>query len=359
MTIDRPPLPGHCWPKTANGIHGAKPNFAGGLRLHFPLDADMPSSLNARVRVSRYPAQCTVARGNGRTYQKLSHRAPEGGPSAWGEIDYDDTVFTDEMRSQYRTASITVPVTPSPAGTSPSVTEPPPKAEKVTEDKFPPKDGLEEKKKKDKSDHGEYLGWGASHVNPNGWRPRSQSWNEWSPHNDRKEENESEEEESSQKSDTGHSPPASPKSSPPGPVAVTIPIPGPVFTTKPPKAKAAPDLSPPPEPLPPAPQSAPPTFSKKDTAPLTPASSPQSPVTVTAQAQGPTVSLNTRTLSLLCELQALSHAGPPPPREDRLARQSLAAQLAMSPDLYNRLVFGEDDDATDAAPPPNLPSTSG
>ena len=43
-------------------------------------------------------------------------------------------------------------------------------------------------------------------------------------------------------------------------------------------------------------------------------------------------------------LQRLALTGPPLTREDRLARQSLANRLTLSPQLYNLLVLGEDEE---------------
>ena len=63
-------------------------------------------------------------------------------------------------------------------------------------------------------------------------------------------------------------------------------------------------------------------------------------------------------------LRRLALPGPPLTREDRISRQDLADRLALPPELYNLLVFGESGDTAAAsiadippicARPPALP----
>ena len=116
-------------------------SFTGDLALRSPQDVELPDMLRVNMRASWYPAHCTITwLDGGATFRKLPHRAPEGEPSRWETITYDDTVFTTAHRLLYPEAFFIVPAPtrPSPTETSPPVTEPSVTA-KTQEESFPPR----------------------------------------------------------------------------------------------------------------------------------------------------------------------------------------------------------------------------
>ena len=56
------------------------------------------------------------------------------------------------------------------------------------------------------------------------------------------------------------------------------------------------------------------------------------------------------TSGALAKLHRMAMTGPPTTRDERLARQAISNQLALSAELYNMLVFGETEDPTIASP---------
>ena len=79
-------------------------------------------------------------------------------------------------------------------------------------------------------------------------------------------------------------------------------------------------------------------------------------VTVQTRTQSVEVTRPNETQTMMA-LHRLAFTGAPLTREDRIARQSLANQLTLSPELYNLLVFGEEEEGSHPAAVTDAPPT--
>ena len=305
-------------------------SFTGDLSLRCPLDADLPPLLHVNMRVSWYPAHCAITwLDGGQTFQKLSHRAPEGEPSRWELIAYNDDVFTVDHRNLYPEAFVIVPVPVRPPipETSQTVTEPSGEA-RAQEEKFPPKAVTEEKE----SNHQGHQDWSWNDWHDSNWVYDTEHGN-----NDRWSQTYSD----SSPEPTKTSPPSSPNQTP---IVNDPSVPEPPVVSS-----AEVTISPP-------------STESVPVAEVTADQESQLEMTVKPKSSSHSVLSGSEALEALLELQTMSLTGPPTTRENRLKRQALASTLALKPELYNHLVFGEPvltEDVTAHPVPTTLPSPSG
>ena len=312
-------------------------NLFGDLSLICPAppDTDIPDPISCHARLSWWPAHATFTwLDGGRGFQKLSARPDEDTASEWISVPYDESVFTEEVRARYPGAftepvpvppcpSVTVPVTVTTAPTAKSVTEP----SVTTPQDTPPITVTEAKpaeQENSPSSHGTQSDYNYEWWN-HGWYGHEWSDNqEWTSHdwsgNHGYQYTVTAE---NWKANWADAPPDTPRkptedasrSAPQTELRVTTP---------------------PSSPIPPETQSA-------GTDSVMNSSIRVEQVTVQTRTQSVEVTRPSEAQTMLA-LQRLALVGPPLTREDRLARQSLASRLTLSPELYNLLVFGEDEE---------------
>ena len=314
-------------------------NLFGDLALICPVppDTDLPNPISCHARLSWWPAHATFTwLDGGHGFQKISARPEEDTASEWISVPYDDTVFTAEMRNRYPgafTAPVPVPLRPSePApGTEPSVAtqvDNPPitvTAVKSTEPENSPSSEVTE------SDY-DYAWWnhgwyghdwsGGQEWNNHGWSGDHGEWHtviaaDW-------------------KANWADAPPDTPRKEveEPAPRKQMSPTDPPV---------PSPQLSP----IPSEAQSVTVTTSSPISSEVGTDAVVNTAVRVEQVTMTRTQSVEVTRLSetqTMVSLQRLALAGPPLTREDRLARQTLASRLTLAPEIYNLLVFGEDEE---------------
>ena len=288
-------------------------------------------------------------------FQKLSARPPEDRASEWISVPYDESVFTADVMARYPQAFLTQPI-PAPPRPDPTPTaSPAPNSAPSTVEPKPPIPVMEVKK--EESEHSHSSQGTESDYNGDWWNEWSvHGWNDWS-HNDSQ--------------DTRYQPnDAEPSMTPPqsGPnfpshetswADANPETPRPNVTETPVLSLAQSNS-----------QSPAPTAYASGTTTTDPMSYRLEQVTVHTKTQSVEVRPNdgtalTSTNDML-RLQRLAITGAPLTREDRLARQTLASRLSLSPELYNLLVFGESEDTdpftiesgTESAPLPLAPDPS-
>ena len=306
-------------------------NLEGDLSLACPTsDPDLPTLITARARLSWWPAHATFTwLDGGEGFQKLSARPPEEKRSEWISVEYDDTVFDQDTRDRFPRAFTTpTPCPPKPVETpvqAPSDKSDPPIT--VTEGK-----GKEVERSHSSNDtESDYTndwwnegGWWHDNWTSSHWNaPIDESRNVWSSHEfwadvpletPRRDLN-----------------PPSPKSTQVTDTPKTVPneqLPQSLVTES--------------------------QVTEVETLPVSPVEDP--PTSSSIRVEQVTVSTRTQSIEVtrpnddartMLNLQRLAMTGAPLTREDRMARQTLANRLSLSPELYNLLVFGEMSDDTE------------
>ena len=292
-------------------------NLEGDLSLACPTsDPDLPTLITARARLSWWPAHATVTwLDGGEGFQKLSARPPEEKRSEWISVEYDDTVFDQDTRDRFpRAFTAPTPCPSKPLGTAnqapPNKSDPP-----ITDEGKPGKEV--ERSHSSEDTESEYSNdwwegsWWHGDWYPNTWSQQSQpkptewkfteSWAE-----------------------------------------------APLETPRPMRDETAQfentQVQQPPQPSVTESQAL-----EVDLTPASPVTDP--PGNSSIRVEQVTVSTRTQSIEVtrpsedtdrtMFSLQRLAMTGPPLTREDRLARQTLASRLSLSPELYNLLVFGE------------------
>ena len=299
-------------------------NLEGDLSLMCPTsDPDLPTLITARSRLSWWPVHATVTwLGGGEGFQKLPARPPEEKRIEWISAEYDDAVFDQDTRNRFpRAFTAPTPRPPKPLGTATQA--PPDKSDPPITDKG--KQGKEGERSHSSADtESEYSNdwregsWWHGDWYPQDWSQASQ-WkpNDWNVTESRAD------------------------------VPLETPRPKRDETAPPSFVTDSPDNSPAQQP----PQSsvAESQIAEADFTPTSPFTDP--PGNSSIRVEQVTVSTRTQSIEVarpsedtgrtMLGLQRLAITGPPLTREDRLARQTLANRLALSPELYNLLVFGE------------------
>ena len=341
-------------------------HVSGEMDLEYPLLKTAPDSIDARIRLSWWPPHVTVTWYGMDVYQKVSFRPVTGAPCDWKEIVFDASVFTDKIRTTYHSyfdpqATVTAP--PCPPRSEPNLA--PPSTERPVTAAPPsnPSDTVSQQSDSwtEEWDPEDWNGWSSdckqSPYNddwaPNTWWSRG---GQWKP----------------TEVETEDHVPWQPNE----PLSVTEPVETstarepslvvPAVIIVPPSAveKSATEDT-----VPVSPFNDPPIHETReesqlslplDTEPL--ASSPPREYTVQESRQ----TIHTRSIRSIAgvsvdgsdefmkmmALQQLAMRGPPITRDDRMARQVIANQLHLSPQMYNFLVFGEQD--TDTNLPPSI-----
>ena len=362
-------------------------NIFGDLDVEYPLLKTAPGSIDARIRLSWWPPHVTVTWLGMDVYQKVSFRPATGAPCDWKEVPFRAALFTDAIRATYHryfdlTSTVTAPpcppraepnlATPSnaqpatevpPSSTKPAtevpsssnpppVTEAPPSSPSVTASQWSQNDW--------ESDdwHGWSSDWHASSYNdwqPNTWWSRG---GHWEPSDDEDEKSVTAWE-PNQPLDEPPAPESKPVNEAPptndGPTDVQTPV-----TDSPVTITAFEEA----EPVSATQEMVEHSTLEESTSETrqdleTSVNSPPREYTVLEARQ----TIHTRSIrstagkgidvpdefAKMLTLQQLAMRGAPLSREDRVARQVIANQLHLSPQMYNYLVFGESDTA-DAEP---------
>ena len=327
-------------------------HLSGDMNAEYPLLDSIPRTVNdVRIRLSWWPPHVTATWLGMGVYQKLSFRPVTGAPCDWKEIAYDDSLFTDEIRSTFHryftpNAQDTAPP-PCPSRTDAKLAPPTTGPDTSTP---PPSQPSDTGTQQSDDDEYEWEDWneGTDSWNdrndddwkPNTWWVHGGSWGAWEPPTPAPEITET---------------------SPPGETTITESAP-PVTVSDSAPLPAAPLTPPPTIPqelvtteAPPVEASSPAAFTVRESTQTIHTRS-----VVAAQVAGPLTVEDS--FSQLISLQQLAMSGAPLTREGRLARQTIASSLQLSPQMYNYLVFGEvetDDrglasitDQADSSPPP-------
>ena len=313
-------------------------NLFGDLSLILPTppDTDIPDPITCRARLSWWPAHATFTWLDGsRGFQKISARPEEDTASEWIPVAYDEDVFTDEIRARYPrafTEPTPVPLRPvdTAASTAPSASTPQ-ESPPITVTEAKPTEQEDSRSSSVTEDDYNYEWWNhgwyghswskGEEGNNNNWSGDHGDWNAVTEHE--------------WKTSWADTPPDTPRKPKENPSPKTV--------------NPEPNVTNPPTPLIPT-ETQPSAIS---------VSSPNAPDSGTDSVRNSSfrveqVTVQTRTQSVevtrpnesqtMIALQRLALTGPPSSREDRLARQSLASRLTLSTELYNLLVFGEDDE---------------
>ena len=284
-------------------------SFWGDLERLCPRDdTSLPGNLDILTRVSWWPAHFTVTFISGDSYHKISAR-PREGTCEWFTTEFSDDVFDDaDIHRRFPRMFDTVPVVAPPRPDSTANTTPSP--QEVTEEKKAteePKPVTASGSEQSASDHGKNDWWAP-------WQGQEWSGNWWSPN-------------VPPGTDFGVEKPWS-ESTDSSPIR-----------SEPVRPAFVPEVSPIPEVEPVTISSPSPQSSSYVTVPevtcQSPTDEPQ-PLPVTVSRQG-----STEDFARLLSLHQMALTGPPLSREDRLARQVIANQLSLTPEVYNSLVFGE------------------
>ena len=324
-------------------------SLEGDMELVCPTsDTDLPSLISVRAKLSWWPAHATFTwLDGGSGFQKLSARPPEECKSEWISVAYDDTVFTDEDRKRFPRAFLTQPIPapprpdPTPAANAPTAPIP------VTEVKNEQSEHSHSGSSQDtESDY--YGGWWNKYWHDNNWSSHHWDYGHgggWSERDnchrcdtDPKPDNDTRE--PGQSNSTAQAEPDT---------ADNFPSHEKVW------ADANPE-TPRPHGSEPNSQSPNQTSNTLGTSVTDPVSYRVEQVTVHTKTQSVEVRPSEGTAAVavsndMIRLQRLAITGAPLTREDRLARQSLASHLSLSPELYNLLVFGETEDTDQLALP--------
>ena len=311
-------------------------------------DPDLPTTITVIMRISWWPVHVAATwLDGGEGFQKLSARPKENTPCDWRLITYDDSVFTDEDRRRFPAAfvdSIPCPPPPGPSAPDPTSAAQPEKEPSAS----PHPDSGKQSQSEDShtSNHGE------SDYSDDWWNDSGDHWwdkGHWSAKHWNDWWCEPQEE-------VRWSEPSPPKNTDP-PAETVVTESAPPIPDEPPSTESSA-----PVPWHEAPLDTPRGMDPHSAAPVIASSTAGSirveQVTVHTKTQSMEVSPAVSSQSQeMFKLHRLALRGPPLSREDRLARQTLAAHLSLSPELYNMLVFGESSDTEESAP--SLPALTG
>ena len=351
-------------------------NFSGDLAVEWPQLSDIPDTLEVHSRISWWPPHATMVWEKHDYYQKLSFRPVTGAPCDWKEIRHPADLFTAEIRATFHRhfaphvapAPVTVPTRPTDTGatTQAPTADTPPETNTVTAPPVSPPSSPEpsEPESVDWSGHWD---WRDDWNERDDWEQdtdRDHDWNQDTARDDDNYQNDgwwsrpggqwqpTEWQENKSDSGTDQDPPIASQEVKEDtgvkPTEVTVPVtpPSPVTVLEETKSNVVTVTEPEPRVsveddlhlLPKAPTMPPPVF----------------PAVTLTETHVHTRSLLTHDPLITAEggfddlmtLQKLAITGAPLTREDRLARQVIANRLQLPPNVYNFLVFGEQDTAS-------------
>ena len=324
-------------------------NLFGDLSLICPAppDTDLPDPISCHARLSWWPAHATFTwLDGGRGFQKLSARPDEDSASEWISVPYDESVFTDEIRARFPGAfTDPIPVPSRPTDTAPGTesaaktgnvdTAPTAKAPKESPP-IPVTEAKPTEQENSPSSHDTESDYNHEWWN-HGWHGHSWSdGQEWTGHSWSGDHGEWHTVTAAEwKTNWADAPPDTPRITEKTSLqAQAQPI-------------DPPDTTPPLSPIPVEVQpitmaAASPVASEIGSDTVRNSSVCVQQVTMT-RTQSVEVTRPSETQTMVA-LQRLALTGPPLSREDRIARQALASRLTLSPEIYNLLVFGEDEE---------------